>query len=604
MSTAESSQSTVSGEMVPRDYQTTCVNSVRDAYKSGVKKVMVVMPTGTGKTVLFAEIIRKWRHEVGGRVLVLAHREELVFQAQKKIAWALEHANHEPMSVAIEMGEMKALEPKTMGLFSLDEQVKCVVASIQSLHKKRLERFKPEKFGLVIVDECHHCVRKNGSYASILRHFAQNEKILVLGVTATPDRADEEALGGIFELVAFSYQITDAIDDGWLVPIRQEMVFIDSLDFSKVSLSSGDLSAVQLDDILSAEEMCHKVVVPTLKLVGEKKTLVFASGVAQAQKMAEIFNRHKPGSAHCIVGSTDPEERRSLLKAYSAGHFQFLTGCGVFIEGYDEPTIEVIVQARPTRSRSMYSQICGRGTRILPNVIEGTTDDGRPWRLETPAERKVAIAMSNKPELMVIDFVGNAGKHKLIYAADMLGGNFSEEAVAAVTQAIKKRGKSQDVVAELKAARKTIEEERRKRLAGLIVDAKFSTKSVDPFDVLDVSTKTEPGWFKSKQPTDGQLNLLRNKKVDFYYDEGRWWFGKDADRRKPGIARKQMTFWSAKLIIDEIVRRRKENLCTYSQAQTLKRFGERADVSFDEARKLIDRIAANGWRPIVDQSFE
>ena len=235
--------------MTLREYQDRCVDGVHEAFASG-NSTLAVMPTGTGKTHCFASLVANWDSSKG-KVLVLAHREELIFQARNKIDLALKDRG-EYAAVSVEMGQLRAATDA--GLLG---DPKCVVASVASLHQKRLERFTATEFGLIVVDEAHHAVKTNASYWTILKYF-QEGGCKVLGVTATPDRSDEEALGGIFETVAFSYDISEAVADGWLVPIRQEMVHVDGLDFSEISVNHGDLAPGQLNDILAAEEMCHK----------------------------------------------------------------------------------------------------------------------------------------------------------------------------------------------------------------------------------------------------------------------------------------------------------------------------------------------------------
>jgi len=387
-----------------------------------------------------------------------------------------------------------------------------------------------------------------------------------------------------------------------LVPISQEIVHVEDLDFSQVKLSAGDLSASALNDILSNETMCHKVCGPAVDIVGDRQTLVFASGVQQAYKMAEIFNRHKPGSAHAIVGATDKEERKYLLQAYSRREFQFLCGCGVFTEGFDEPNIECIVMARPTKSRSMYAQMAGRGTRVLPNVIEGDGTppagwpvdmDGDWWRISSAAHRVEAIHQSGKKNVLLIDFTGNAGRHKLVHAADLLGGEYSDEVIAEATKSAKASKEAVDVALELKKAAKVIADQKAEKLKKLVASAKYKRRSVSPFDVFDIPTPREPGWHKGRMPTDSMLGVLRRAKVPLTYDQGKWWI---CNPKQDKDERIECTFWVAKQTIDQIMNRRKEGLCTYAQAQILKRYNLSTDVGFKEASGMIDKIAKNGWK--------
>jgi len=577
-----------------RDYQRVCVDGVRGAFESG-DSAMCVMPTGTGKTHCFANVIAEWEREYG-RVLVLAHRSELLHQAKGKIDACLREQG-DMDATGIELGSLTTVSDYSL----FGYRSKCIVASVQSMHSRRLEKFDPQDFGLVVVDECHHAVKKNKTYWNILRYF-QEGGCKVLGVTATPDRSDEEALGGIFEQVAFQYEISDAISDGWLVPVYQEMVHVEDLDLSQVSVNMGDLAPGQLNDILSAEAMCHKVVTPTLEIVGDMKTMVFAAGIQQSRKMAEIFNRHKPGSAISIAGDIGKDDRGELLKRFKSGEYQFLCSCHVFTEGYDEPTVECIVQARPTKSRMLYAQMAGRGTRVLPGVVEGIGEppdgydvdvSGGVWRIKTAEQRRAAIAESAKKRLLLIDFVGNSGRHKLVYSGDFLGGDYSEEVVEATNLAMQQKADGPvDVSAELVAAKELVDIEAKEILKGIKAKAEFKRRSISPFDVLDLSSKREPGWHRGRVPSEKMIAVLRRAKIPLVFHLGKWHVGEEGKE----ASWEELSFHRAKEVISEIMRRREEGLCTYGQAKLLKRYGESGEVSFDDARTLIDKIAQRGWK--------
>jgi superfamily II DNA or RNA helicase len=580
-----------------RPYQKDCLAAISSSFESDDSRCLVVMPTGTGKTHVFASVIRDW-DIAKGKVLVLAHREELVFQAEAKISSALDSGFYGETNVLIEMGKLRAVS----GTSFLGDP-KCIVASVASLHTKRLQKFNANDFGLVVIDEAHHAVKKNKTYYKVLEHLGLGEGLQVLGVTATPDRGDEEALGTVFNKVAFSYAIKDAISDGFLVPVKQELVNVQGLDLSNVTVSHGDLSAGQLNDILKQEEMSHRVVHPTIEIVGDKKTLVFAAGVEQAQKMAEVFNRHRPDSAICIVGKTDRQVRRDLLKDYSSGKYQFLVGCGVFTEGFDEPTIDCVVVARPTRSRALYTQMVGRGTRVLPNIIEGvgtppdvyeTLVEGNHWNITNAEDRVAAISNSEKSELLVIDFVGNSGRHKLMYTGDILGGEYSQDVVDKAKEIITERPESVEIDEALKEAHELLQNERKRQLKDIIVKAKYTKKPVDPFDTFDLHNKREPPWGREKQPTDKMVAYIRRSKVPVVHDMGRWYVGEQNNRKDW----KKLNYWKAKHIIAELSKRQKAGMCSYAQACLLKKFGEDPDMSFQDARVAIDKIAKNGWKPL------
>lgn len=572
-----------------RPYQIECRDNVLAELRNGSKSTLAVMPTGTGKTVVFGHVAQEWTRKTGSRVLVLAHREELIFQARDKIGWITGHTPD------VEMAEFRA---SRSGLFG-DSNV--VVSSIQTQNAgrqcdlcggkgtlerdgvesepcpecleglvRRMQRFDPREFGLLIIDEAHHATAE--TYQRVIRFYSEgNPDLRVMGVTATPDRHDEAALGQIFDSVAFEYGILDAINDGWLVPIHQEFVTCEDLDFSAIRTTAGDLNGGDLAEVMEEERALHGVAGPTLEIAGNRPTLVFATSVAHADRMAEIFNRHKPDSAICIHGGTPAEQRRNLLKRYSRGEFQFLVGCGVFLEGFDEPRIEVVAMARPTKSRALYAQAVGRGTRPVD-----------PPTQETPEARKAAIAASAKPRVHVLDFVGNAGRHKLVTTADILGGNYADDVIERAVQEAKKRGGCIDMQAELFAAERATLEEKRRERSQLTSKAKYSRQQIDPFDVFDMTPEREAEYHRGKPASDKQKTMLE----------------------RVGINTRGMTRHQASRLIGEVIRRRESGECSYKQARLLSRFGFDTHVGFQEASSIIDAIASNGWKRPVEEPAE
>ncbi len=542
-----------------RPYQERCISRIIEELRDR-KSTLAVLPTGTGKTVIFSDLARRWPDAGRGKVLVVAHREELIFQAKAKI----EAATGEPVDV--EMGDLTAA-PCMYGA------ARVVVTSVQTMSRPgRLKRYDPRQFGLVVIDEAHHAVA--ASYRKVIDHYMHRDCRLV-GVTATPDRADEEALGKVFESVAMEYRISDAINDGWLVPIDQQFVQVTGLDFSDVRTTAGDLNGGDLEAVMTHEERLHGVAYPTIDMAGDRPTIVFAASVAHAERLAEIFNRHRAKSAHCLHGETPPERRRDLLRAYKAGDFQFLCNCGLFLEGFDEPSIAVVANARPTKSRSLYAQCVGRGTRPLPGVVDNPPIADQ-WE---PDDRKEAIACSSKPAVLVLDFVGNSGRHKLVSCADILGEACTDEVVerARASAVAKSRaGKPTDMQLELIAAQKAADDEAAaRRRAHIKARARYATNKVDPFDVFDVSERREPGWHKGRMPTERQLEVLQ----------------------KAGIDTDGMTFHKASQLIDQIIRRRDQGLCTFKQAKLLAKYGyDPAGMTFEQAAAAINELAANRWQ--------
>jgi superfamily II DNA or RNA helicase len=531
-----------------RDYQLQAHDAVYESLvKSGDKSSLVVMPTGTGKTVLFGHVAGNWP---SGRVLIMAHRDELIRQAADKVGKIIGE------TCDIEMGDDFADQ---CNLYSRSH---VVVTSVQTMSReRRMSRFNPDDFGLLVIDEAHHATAS--TYRKVIDYFRQNESLRVLGVTATPDRTDEEALGKVFDSVAYEYEITKAIDDGWLVPIEQRFVYVEGLDFSDVRTTAGDLNAGDLAKVMEDEKALHKVVNPVIELAGDQPCLVFAASVAHAERMAEIANRHKPGQAEFVHGGTDKELRRDMLRRFNRREFQFLFNCMIATEGFDEPQIGVVAVARPTKSRALYSQMIGRGTRPLTGCVDG---------LPGAEARKQSIATSGKPSVLVLDFVGNSGRHKLVSTADILGGNMDDAVVERARSSASKKsanGQSADMTAELIAAREAIEEENRKRRAAILAKASYGTKCIDPFVLYDVTPTREPGWFKGKRPTDKMAAVLE----------------------KRGIATRNLSLWQAKQLMPKVI-----NKPTLKQAGLLLKFGYSTDCTSQDASKIIDKLAANGWR--------
>lgn len=558
-----------------RPYQENCLKSIREQLQAH-RSTLAVMATGCGKTIVFSHAADGWQN---GRVLVLAHREELIAQAASKLH---EVTGERPQ---IEMaGESARVEGGLWEPWSS----RFVIASVQSLSQdSRLlhPTYSPLNFGLVVIDEAHHCVPSNKTYGKIVQHFQQNPELRLLGVTATPDRADELAMGQVFESVAFDYGIREGIDDGYLVPIEQQYVMVKDLDFSQVRTTAGDLNEGDLERILTEEKMLHKIAGPTIEAAGDEPTLIFTVSVSHAELLANILNRHKAGSAVSLSGKTPKDVRREQLKRYHRREFQYLVGCDLFIEGFDCPIISVVVNAKPTKSRARYAQTIGRGTRTLPGVLTPELD-GLP-----SSDRSSAIAASGKPRLLVLDFAGNSGRHKLISTADILAGEHAEAAVERAKDNVKKSGKPADMTKQIELAEEELAEERRQqeekrkfmeekakkdreRIKAL---TNWQARTVDPFGDGEAPSRSGGFGRGGRPPSIKQLNLLQ----------------------KNGIDPAGMTHREAQQAIDDLFRRWDNKLATPKQEKLLKQYGELADggdCSKTKASLLLDLLKSRGWR--------
>jgi len=487
-----------------RDYQETAVDKAQQALREH-GKTLVVMATGLGKTAVFAEIIRKHLEENGAhrRVMVIAHREELIAQAVQTIMRVTQQV------VAVEMGEQRSNEGMVGKAAVVVSSVQTQISGVGS--QRRMHRFNANEFGLLVIDEAHHATAD--SYRAVIQHYCGTGKAKLLGVTATPDRTDEASLLELFQCCAMEYGIREGIENGWLVPIKQRYVSVNSLDIADVGTVAGDLNAKQLSAVLEYEAALHEMVAPTIEIVGQRRCLVFAASVAHAKRVTEILNRHRANCAAWVDGETPRDIRRERFRSFSMGMTQYLVNVGVATEGWDDAAqdakgVQVIAMFRPTKSRALYSQMCGRGTRVVPNTLDNTA---------TALERASAIAASAKPFLEVLDFVGNSGKHKLVHCASaLMEGTVSERVVELLERESRTRSEAApvDILALVpeceRIARSEADAEKRK---SVLAKAKYELQSVDPFDLVALSSDREQNWERGEAATPKQLALLGRLRV-------------------------------------------------------------------------------------------
>lgn len=550
-----------------RPYQVKAVNLILESLEEN-DSTLLVMPTGSGKTEVFSSVIPRFAKF--GRVMVLAHRKELIDQAAKRIRSVA------GLEVAVEMADQWA----DTGA----RRLPVVVSSVQTQTAGqggtgRMTRFDPHEFSLLVIDEAHHAPAE--SYRRIIRHYRSNPKLKVIGCTATPDRRDEKAMGQVFESVAFNYEILDAINDGWLVPVRQRMIHVESMDFSGIRKTAGDLNGGELSELMERENNLHKVAVPTLEIAGDRRTLLFVVSVVQAERTAEICNRYKPDCARWVCGATPDQERKRIFEDYHAGAYQVLVNVGVVTEGIDVPGIELVSIARPTMSRALYAQMIGRGLRPVHGLLNEMLD-------AEPEDRRATIEQSAKPICEVLDFAGNAGRHKLITPADVLGGNYEDDVVELATEIGREQEGASDVQENLKQAQEQIKQrrieieqrklqERSRRRSLTARGSNYQSVDVDAFGVIDVQPARLRGWDLDKQASHKQVELIGKLTKD-RVDAAEW------TRRR------------ASQFIGSLINRRKQGLCTYGQARLLHEFSLPTDVTFSEASMLIDQMKARHYK--------
>lgn len=425
----------------------------------------------------------------------------------------------------------------------------------------------------VLVHNCHHSTAS--TYTDCINYYRQNPKLKVLGVTATPDRHDKEALGKVFETVADTYEIVDAIEDGWLVPVMQQFVTVDGLDYSGIRTTAGDLNGADLAKVMEAEDNLQGVAGASIPIIENRKAIVFASSVKQAEILSSIFNRYRAGMSDWVCGKTDKDKRRQVNSAFAEGDLQVICNCGTHTEGFDAPAACVCIMARPTKSRALYAQMAGRVMRPLAGIVDV---------LENSNLRRDAIAASSKPNCLIVDFVGNSGKHKLINSADILSGRVSEQARERAVLKAQKAGGAVNVLVELEEEddklKQQIEDARireQARRAKLLAQVKFSSRQINPFDALQIMPWRIKAREDSRTLSEKQRMLLLRQ----------------------GIDPSNIHHTHARQIIQEMFRRWDKKLCTMKQANVLNRFGyETHDMTMVQASSILDALARNHWRPI------
>jgi len=412
--------------IVPRPYQDEARRAVWREL-SRVQSTLAVLPTGCGKTVLFSHLASDWleRFPERGRVLVLAHRKELLDQAKRK----LEAVARVP--VGIDRAEERA-NPGDRGLFPTRVVAGCVPTLVKEARRRR---YDPDWPWLVVVDECHHVEvtedgRGGNSYATVLRHFTGNPESKVLGVTATPHRTDGVALGNAFQSLAYHMGLRDAIDGGWLVDGAFLKPVVEGLDFSGVRTVAGELDREQVAEIATRERPLQEVAFFLHREAGSKKVIVFCANRAHVKAMHEVLSRPAyfgPQRVASADGETPPDVRAEVVARFARGQVQVLVNCNLLTEGFDCPDAEVLAFCRPSKSKIVVTQAVGRVLRPLEGVVDGPA---------TAEARRAAIAASAKPRALLIDFTGRTLKRQAaVDPVDVLQGHRTESEREAIRRA-------------------------------------------------------------------------------------------------------------------------------------------------------------------------
>lgn len=517
-----------------RPYQGEAVERIFEEWQQERRKTLLVLATGCGKTIVFCKVIDRLVQN-GERVLILAHRGELLDQAADKLLKTT------GLETALEKAESSCLD---------DPDKRVVVGSVQTLQsEKRLKRFRHDHFDTIVIDEAHHAL--SDGYQRVLEYFPDAK---VLGVTATPDRGDKRNLGQYFDSIAYEYSIAQGIRDGYLSKIRAMTIPL-NIDLSNVKQSAGDFAAGDLGTALE----------PYLKAIADKmvehcyrrKTIVFLPLVATSRTFKQILIE-KGFAAEEISGNDFPEERKRKLKDFEEGRTQVLCNSMLLTEGFDCPSIDCVVCLRPTKVRALYTQIVGRGTRLSPG----------------------------KDYLLLLDFLWHSEKMELCHPAHLI----TDDPIVQKKMTEIMEESAGDPTAlfdiedlEVKASDEVIKEREESLASQLRALRTRQQKFVDPLQwEMSIHSNDLAAYEElmpwEQQPISPQQQLALEK----------WGINPDSVD----------TFGKASMILNKLSKRRDAGLTTPKQIRLLERRGFRrvGEWRFDEASSLINAIAGAGWK--------
>lgn len=487
-----------------RPYQEDAILAINEKWQEWQRELLV-LPTGCGKTVVFNSIA----HERPGRTLILAHRDELIEQARDKYNGMFGEMP----------GKIKAQE---------NDIQRVTVGSVQTMCRRDYSG----QFDTVIVDEAHHAI--SPQYQDVLKQFPGAK---VLGVTATPDRGDKRSLGQYFDGIAYEYGLKQAVKDGYLCEIMAKTIPLE-IDMSSVKVSLGDFEVGAIASTL--EPYLPQIASAIIENASARKTVVFCPLISIAQELAGMI----PGAREVNGSSTDRKETLEWFDLASPG--AVLCNAMLLTEGWDCPSCDCVVVLRPTKVRSLYCQMIGRGTRLAPG----------------------------KSNLLILDFLWLTGRHNLCRPASLISENDTD------IERVVKKAEGEEI--DLFGAVSDAEEARRSALAAeLEKQVKKKSKLVNPLDLFSILDDIgladyEPVFKWEEQPaTSKQIQTLQNFQIDA---EG-------------------VTKGYASAILDRLISRSKKGLATPKQVKCLKGFGyEAVEWTRDQASKKISQLAAVGWK--------
>jgi superfamily II DNA or RNA helicase len=503
-----------------RPYQEEARRAIHAGFRE-FDRQLLVLPTGGGKTRVFSQLAADFQPK---RTLILAHREELISQAVEKL--------HSSTGIAADVERAGCRASLTAPV---------VVASVQTLMREpRRARWRRDHFGLVVVDECHHLA--SDSYQAVLGHFHGHAQ--VLGVTATPDRGDKQNLGRYFQNIAYEATMLGLTKDGWLAPIRVQTVPL-GISLNGVRSVAGDFQA---EDLGHALDPYLERIAEILLDYRDRKILVFLPLIWVSERFADLCRQRGIAAEHVDGQSRD---RKEILARFSRGETRLLANAMLLTEGYDEPSIDCVVCLRPTKVRSLYSQILGRGTRIHPG----------------------------KDHLLVLDFLWQYQDHRLIRPAHLVARD--EDEAAAISEVLGADGF-------LGAAQDQVEEERRRELAQKAAEADRTAR---------LRERLQANRHRAARILD-PLELavsLNESRLAHYVPVAPWQAQPVSEKQRQALARFGINLRSvtckghASLLLDRLFERRQLKLATPRQVRALHQLGHAhpETASFEEASDFL-----------------
>ena len=512
-----------------RPYQKEAVSAIESEWAKGVRKTLLVLPTGCGKTLCFSEVAKD-RVKAGDRVLIMAHRGELLEQAADKLRKAT------GLNAAVEKADQTCL----------GKYERVTVGSVQSLQREnRLDRFPDDYFGTIIVDEAHHVLADG--YQRVIGHFPDAN---VLGVTATAERGDMKNLGQFFDSLAYEYTLPQAIREGYLCKIMAQTIPL-QIDMNNVQMSSGDFSASGTDEAL--EPYLEAIATEMENYCMDRKTVVFLPLIATSQRFCEILNRHGFKAAE-VNGSSD--DRKQVLEDFDAGKYSVLCNAMLLTEGWDCPSVDCVIVLRPTKIRSLYVQMVGRGTRLSPET--------------------------GKKDLLLLDFLWMSERHELCRPADIICKD--KDVAKKMTDNLAESGCAMDIEEAEQAAEDDVVAQREEALAEQLKEMRTrKRKLVDP---LQYAMSIQAEDLSNYEPSFGwEMAPASDKQISYLEAHGIF----AGDITCAGMAN---------MIIDRLKQRQQAGLATPKQIRFLEQRGFQHVGSwpFNAANNMISRISYNNWR--------